>query len=105
VLSYIVRGRSREIGIRIAIGAGRADVLRLIMIEGMTPTLIGIAVGVVAALGSARILAKLVFGISASDPLTLAIVGGTLAFVALLASLLPAYRATRLDPLIALREK
>jgi putative ABC transport system permease protein len=105
VLSYIVRGRSREIGIRAALGASRVDVLRLIIVEGMTPTLIGIGVGVVAALGAARMIEKLVFGISASDPLTLAVTGGTLAFVALLASLLPAYRATRLDPLVALREK
>jgi putative ABC transport system permease protein len=105
VLSYIVRGRSREIGIRTALGASRVDVVRLIIIEGMTPTLIGIVVGVIAALGSATILSRLVFGISASDPVTLAIVGGTLAFVALLASLLPAYRAARLDPLVALRDK
>jgi putative ABC transport system permease protein len=105
LLSYIVRGRSREIGIRTALGAGRVDVLRLIVVEGMRPTLIGIAVGVVGALGSAKILEKLVFGVSPSDPLTLVIVGGILAFVALMASLLPAYRAARLDPLIALREK
>jgi predicted permease len=105
VLAYIVRGRSREIGIRTALGASRADVLRLVLIEGMTPTLIGVAVGIGAALVSARILEKLVFGISASDPLTLASVAGTLTMVALAASLLPAYRAARLDPLTVLREK
>jgi putative ABC transport system permease protein len=105
VLSYIVRGRSREIGIRTALGASRSDVLRLVVIEGMTPTLIGIAVGVVAALGTARLLGKLVFGVSPSDPLTLVVVGGTLALVALLASLLPAWRASRLDPLVVLRSK
>ncbi len=104
VLSYIVRGRSREIGIRTALGARRADVLRLIVIEGMTPTLIGIATGIIGALVSARILAKLVFGISASDPLTLMLVCCALAGVALLASLLPAYRAARVDPLTALRQ-
>jgi putative ABC transport system permease protein len=104
VLSYIVRGRSREIGIRTALGASRADVLRLVVLEGMTPTLIGIAAGVAGALGSSKILEKLVFGVSASDPATLAVVAGTLAIVALAATLLPAYRASRLDPLIVLRE-
>ena len=69
----------------------------------MTPAIVGIAAGAVAALGSARILEKLVFGVSASDPLTLAAVAGALALVALVASLVPAYRASRLDPLNVLR--
>jgi len=103
VLSYIVRGRSHEIGIRTALGAGKADVVRLVVVEGMTPAIVGIAAGAVAALGSARILEKLVFGVSASDPLTLAAVAGALALVALVASLVPAYRASRLDPLNVLR--
>jgi predicted permease len=103
VLSYIVRGRSREIGIRTALGARTGDVVRLIVFEGMTPAVIGIAAGAVAALGAARILEKLVFGVSPSDPLTLAVVAGTLAIVALMASLVPAYRASRLDPLEVLR--
>jgi putative ABC transport system permease protein len=103
VLSYIVRGRSREIGIRTALGAQSADVLRLVMREGMTPTLIGISVGAATALAVSRVLARLVFGVSASDPLTLTTVGAMLAIVALLASLLPAYRASRLDPVAALR--
>jgi putative ABC transport system permease protein len=103
VLSYIVRGRSREIGIRTALGARTGDVLRLVVVEGMTPTLTGIAAGTVAALGSSKLLQKLAFGVSASDPLTLAEVAGTLALVALMASLIPAYRASRLDPLNALR--
>ena len=103
VLSYIVRGRSREIGIRTALGARTGDVVRLVVVEGMTPALIGIAAGAVAALGSAKLLEKIVFGVSASDPLTLAAVAGTLALVALLASLVPAYRASRLDPHEVLR--
>ncbi len=103
VLAYIVRGRSREIGIRTALGAKTSDVLRLVVMEGMTPALIGIALGAVAALGSAKILERLVFGVSAADPLTLGAVAGTLALVALLASLVPAYRASRVDPLTALR--
>jgi len=103
VLSYIVRGRSREIGIRTALGARTGDVLKMVIAEGMTPTLVGIAAGTIAALASAKLVQKLVFGVSASDPLTLAAVGVTLAVVALLASLVPAYRASRVDPLTALR--
>ena len=76
VLSYIVRGRSREIGIRTALGARTADVLRLVIVEGMSPALVGIAAGTIAALASAKVMETLVFGVSASDPLTLAAVGG-----------------------------
>ena len=104
VVAYIVRGRSREIGIRSALGAGTGDVLRLVVREGMTPALMGIGAGTVAALLASMSLQRLVFGVSASDPLTLAAVGGTLAGVALLASLVPAWRASRIDPSIALRE-
>jgi putative ABC transport system permease protein len=103
VLSYIVRGRSREIGIRAALGAKRTDVVRLVVVEGMTPTLVGIAVGAIAAVAAGRIMERFVFGVSASDPLTLAAVSGTLALVALMASLVPAYRASRLDPSDVLR--
>jgi putative ABC transport system permease protein len=103
VLSYIARGRSREIGIRTALGARTPDVLRLVLLEGMTPTLAGIAAGAVAAFGASRVLERLVFGVSALDPMTLAGAAGTLAAVALLASLMPAYRAARQDPLKALR--
>jgi len=103
VLSYIVRGRSREIGIRTALGARRADVLRLVIAEGMSPALIGIAAGTIAALASAKVMETLVFGVSASDPLTLAGVGATLALVTLMASLVPAYRALGLDPVKVLR--
>ena len=103
VLSYIVRGRSREIGIRTALGAQTRDVLRLVIVEGMTPALLGIAAGTIGALAAARVLEGLVFGVSASDPLTLGAVGATLALVALMASLAPAYRASRIDPLKVLR--
>ena len=103
ILSYIVRGRSREIGIRTALGARTADILRLVIVEGMSPALVGIAVGTIAALASARVMAALVFGVSASNPLTLAAVAATLALIALLASLVPAYRALRLDPVKVLR--
>jgi putative ABC transport system permease protein len=103
VLSYIVHGRSREIGIRTALGARAFDVLRLVIVEAMSPVLLGIAVGMVAALASAKVLNTLVFGVSASDPLTLAGVAATLALVALMASLVPAYRALKLDPVQVLR--
>jgi predicted permease len=103
VLSYVVRGRSREIGIRRALGARTADVLRLVIVEGMSPALVGVAAGTIAALASARVMRTLVFGVSASDPMTLAAVGATLALVALIASLVPAYRALRLDPVQTLR--
>ena len=98
VLSYIVRGRSREIGIRTALGAQRADVLRLVIVEGMSPALVGIAAGTVAVLASAKVMNSLVFGVSASDPLTLASAAAALMLVALMASVVPAYRAVRLDP-------
>jgi len=102
VLSYIVRGRSREIGIRTALGARTSDVLRLVIVEGMSPALVGVAAGTIAALASAKVMSTLVFGVSA-DPLTLAAVAATLALVALIASLVPAYRALRLDPVNVLR--
>ena len=104
VLSYIVRGRSREIGIRTALGARTGDVLRLVLAEGMMPAAIGIAAGAVVAVAAARLLKQLVYGVSPTDPVTLALATGVLAAVALLASLLPAYRASRLDPLTVLRE-
>jgi putative ABC transport system permease protein len=103
VLSYIVRGRSREIGIRSALGAGTTDVLRLVVAEGMWPTLVGIVIGTLAAVASARVMETLVFGVSASDPRTLAAVGAVLVLVALIASVVPAYRAMRLDPVKVLR--
>jgi putative ABC transport system permease protein len=103
VLSYIVRGRRHEIGIRTALGARAGDVVRMVLVEGMTPTAIGIAAGTVIAVAAATALRTLVFGVSASDPLTLIVVASTLAAVALTACLVPAYRASRLDPLTVLR--
>jgi putative ABC transport system permease protein len=103
VLSYIVRGRSREIGIRRALGAGTSDVLRLVIVEGMSPVLVGVAAGTLTALASATVMRTLVFGVSASDPVTFAAVGATLVLVSLIASLVPAYRALRLDPVRTLR--
>jgi putative ABC transport system permease protein len=98
-----VRGRSREIGIRTALGARTSDVLRLVIVEGMSPALVGVAAGTIAALASAKVMRTLVFGVSAPDPLTLTAVGATLVLVASMAGLVPAYRALRLDPVKALR--
>jgi predicted permease len=103
MVSYIVRGRSREIAIRTALGARPFDVLRLVIAETLSPVLLGIAAGAVAAFASARVLRSIVFGVSASDPVTLAITGVTLTVVALLACMAPAYRAVRLDPVKVLR--
>jgi predicted permease len=103
VLSYIVRGRSREIGIRSALGAQTSDLLRMVVREGMTPAALGIGLGAVAAVAASFGVERLVFGVSASDPLLLAGVSVALALVALLASLVPAYRASRLDPSTVLR--
>lgn len=103
VLSYIVRGRRREIGIRCALGARTGNVVRLVVIEGMTPALIGIVLGLAASLATGRVLQTMVSGVSARDPLTLGAIGVGLALVALVATLVPAYRASRVDPLIVLR--
>ena len=103
VLSYIVRGRRREIGIRTALGARTRDVVSLVIAEGMSPALAGIAVGALVAAASAQALQTLAFGISATDPATFAAVSTILALVALLASLVPAYRASRFDPAMVLR--
>jgi putative ABC transport system permease protein len=94
VLSYVVRGRNREIGIRTALGAATSDVVRMMVVEGMKPALVGIAVGTAGALAVARLMTTMVYGVSASDPLTLVTVAVSLCGVALAASLLPAWRAS-----------
>jgi putative ABC transport system permease protein len=104
VLSYLVRGRRREIGIRTALGARSADVVRLVVVEGVKPAVLGIVIGVTGAFLAARLLERLVFGVKATDPLTLAIVATTLLIVSVAASLIPAWRASRLDPLTVLRD-
>jgi predicted permease len=105
VLAYSVRRRVQEIGIRIALGAKLSDVLRLVVIEGMKPTAVGIVLGTLGAWLLGGILSRLVFGVTARDPYTFAAVALLLAIVALMACLIPAYRATRVEPLTALRSE
>jgi len=103
VLAYSVTQRTREIGLRMALGAQRTGVLRLVVREGMTVGLVGIAVGAIGALALGQVLANLVFGVPVRDPITFAVVAGILMVVALVACVLPARKASRVDPLVALR--
>ncbi len=105
VLSQRVLQRTQEIGIRVALGARRDDVLKLILGEGLRLTLIGIAIGIAGSLVLARFLSSMLYGVTSTDPLTVAAVSLLLMVVALLACYLPARRAMRLDPLIALRRE
>jgi len=103
VLSYSVRRRVQEIGIRLALGARISDVLRMIVIEGMRPTLLGVTIGIVGALALGQVMSSLVYGVKPTDPLTFLAVAMVLAVVALSATIIPAYRAARVDPMVALR--
>jgi predicted permease len=103
VISYSVAERTREIGVRMALGAQRPDVLRLVLAQGMKLALIGVALGLIASFGLTRLMKSLLFEVSATDPLTFTAISILLVFVAALACWIPARRATKVDPLIALR--
>jgi predicted permease len=105
VIAYKTRQRIHEIGVRMALGALPGDVLQLILGQGMRIALTGLAIGVAASLGLARLMSSLLFGVSASDPLTFVAVILLLALIALLASYIPARRAMRIDPMVALRHE
>jgi putative ABC transport system permease protein len=105
-MAYSVSQRTHEIGIRMALGANRGSVLRMVLRQGMTLTIVGVAIGVTGAYVLTKYLETLtsmLFGVKPRDPVTFAVIAGGLTLVALLACLVPARRATRIDPLVALR--
>jgi putative ABC transport system permease protein len=105
LMSYSVEQQTQELGIRMALGANRSTLLKLILKQGMTPALIGLAAGVAIAFGVTRVLSSLLYGVKSVDPLSFIVVAVILAAVALLATYLPARTATRLDPTVALRQE
>jgi putative ABC transport system permease protein len=105
VLSYTVRRRVREIGIRMALGASQSDILRLVVSDGMKPILMGVTVGLIAAYALSRLVASLLFGVPPTDPLTFTAVALLLVLVGIAANTVPAYRATKVEPTQTLREE
>lgn len=103
VMAYFVSQRVREIGVRMALGAQRADVMKLIVWKGMSLALVGVTAGLVAAFALTRLISRLLFDVSATDPLTLAAFTALLDVVAFLANYIPASRAAKVDPMVALR--
>jgi ABC-type antimicrobial peptide transport system permease subunit len=103
VMSYTIAGRTRELGVRIALGAQRADVLRMVLKEAMLLVLIGIAIGVPASFISSRVISSMLYGLKPHDPIAMVIVIALLAAVGAFAGFIPARRATKVDPIVALR--
>ena len=105
VLSYMVKERRHEIAIRIALGAARSHVLTQIMKQGLQVTALGVTIGLAGAFAVNRLIASLLFGVQPTDPVTIGSVIATIAAVAVIASWLPAWRASRLDPNLVLRDE
>jgi predicted permease len=105
VLSYAVRRRVREIGIRMALGASHSDVLKMVLTDGLKPILLGVGMGYAVALALGRVVSSLIFGVRPTDPLTFATVAALLVAVGVLATIVPAYRATRVEPVRILRDE
>jgi ABC-type antimicrobial peptide transport system permease subunit len=103
VLAYTVRQRVREIGIRMALGAPIGEVLRTIVVEGLKPTLLGVGAGLLLAVLLARVMTTLLYGVSEYDPGTFSVVAVLMLFVGFIATLIPAFRATRVDPIVTLK--
>jgi putative ABC transport system permease protein len=105
VMTYAVSQRTREIGIRMALGAQAGDVLRMVVWRGLRLTIVGMALGLAAAFGLTRVIKNLLFNVSATDPATFALITLLLVAVAFIASYIPARRAARVDPLLAIRNE
>jgi ABC-type antimicrobial peptide transport system permease subunit len=105
VLAYTLSQRTKELGVRMALGATASDMRRLVVVEGLRPVAIGAGVGIVLALVLGRLVASLLYGVSSRDPMTLVVSVAVLIGSGLLAGLLPAWRASRVDPVVALRSE
>jgi putative ABC transport system permease protein len=105
VLSYLVAQRTQEIGVRMALGARHVDVLRLVLVDGARMMMVGVAIGVLAALGLTHWMSSMLFGVTPTDPLTFVAVAAALCGIGLCACYVPAHRAMRVDPILALRHE
>jgi ABC-type antimicrobial peptide transport system permease subunit len=105
VVAYTVARRTREMGIRVALGAQRWDIVKSVVAQGMVPTMIGVVLGLLGAFGLTRVLDSLLYGVSATDPATFVALAAGLGLVATVACYVPARRATRVDAVVALREE